>query len=311
MTRRQALPVLGALVAAPLVPGPARAEDADLRIAVNAVDTSGQAYYAQEMGFFAKVGLRNVSLQTLASGAAQASALASGAIDVSIANVVTLAQAHAKGIPFVLIAGGGVYSTETPTTVLMVAESSPIRKAADLNGKTIGVSILKSLADYSVDSWIDRNGGDSKTVKYVEMPLADMVAGLPTGRVDAALVIEPFVAEARKTCRILGKAYDGVAPHFLIAGYFATATWAKAHPEIVRKFQVAMREAAAWGNANHARSAEIIAKVAKMRPEDVRQMTRAVYEAKLEPNLIQPAIDVTARYGGIPSFRASEIIFTA
>jgi NitT/TauT family transport system substrate-binding protein len=309
MTRRHALPILAGLFATPLLRHTARAEESALRIAVNAVDTSGQAYYAQEMGFFAKAGLANVSLQTLSSGAAQASALVSGAIDVSIANVVTLAQAHAKGIPFVLIAGGGVYSTETPTTVLMVAEKSPIRKAADLNGKTIGVSILKSLADYSVDSWIDRNGGDSKTVKYIEMPLADMVAALPEGRVDAALVIEPFVAAARKRCRILGKAYDGIAPRFLIAGYFATAAWAKSHPDVVRRFQTAMREAAAWGNANHARSAEIIAKVAKMKPDDVRQMTRAVYDERLDPHMIQPAIDVTARYGGITDFRASEIIY--
>jgi NitT/TauT family transport system substrate-binding protein len=312
MNRRNAVSAIGLGVAAlPLVPLAARADDAALRIGVNPVDASGQAYYAQELGLYAKAGLPATDVQTMASGAAQAAAVAGGSIDISIANVVTLAQAHAKGLSFTLIAGGGLYSTTGPNAILMVAEGSPLRTARDLNGKTVAVSIVKSIADFSVNAWMEQNGGDYKSLHYVETPLSEMAPALEQGRIDAALVLEPFVPAAKKTCRAIGKPYDAIAPRFLVAGYFALDAWARKNADVVRRFQDAMRQAADWANAHQDRSGEILVARAKLNATDVKLMVREQYQERLDSDLIQPVIDAAARYGGIPRFPAAELIFRA
>jgi NitT/TauT family transport system substrate-binding protein len=193
----------------------------------------------------------------------------------------------------------------------MVAEGSPIQKAADLNGKVVAVSIVKSIADFSVNAWMEQNGGDYKSIRYIESPLSDMAPALVQGRIDAALVLEPFVPAARKTCRQIGKPYDAIAPRFLVAGYFATEDWARKNVDVVRRFQQAMRLAADWANANQDRSGEILVARAKLNPTDVKQMVREQYQERLDVDLIQPVIDAAAKYGGIPHFPASELIFRA
>lgn len=40
-------------------------------------------------------------------------------------------------------------------------------------------------------------------------------------------------------------------------------------------------------------------------------MTRIEYANKISPELVQPIIDTTAQYTGAPSFKVSEIIFSA
>jgi hypothetical protein len=40
-------------------------------------------------------------------------------------------------------------------------------------------------------------------------------------------------------------------------------------------------------------------------------MTRIEYATKISPELVQPVIDTTAKYTGAPTFKASEIIFSA
>ena len=71
-----------------------------------------------------------------------------------------------------------------------------------------------------------------------------------------------------------------------------------------------MRNGTAKGaNANHDKSSVILATVAKMDPALTAKMERAYYGERLEPALLQPVIDATAKYGVIPkSFPASEII---
>ena len=55
---------------------------------------------------------------------------------------------------------------------LVVAATSPIRQAKDLNGKTIACTALHSVAETAPRAWIDENGGDSSlVVKFIEFPL--------------------------------------------------------------------------------------------------------------------------------------------
>jgi NitT/TauT family transport system substrate-binding protein len=102
---------------------------------------------------------------------------------------------------------------------------------------------------------------------------------------------------------------DAISPSFTIAAYFTTADWAKSHPDELRNFQDAMRNAAIWANNNHDKSAEILSAISHIDIGVVRSMTRIPYPERLIPSMIQPVIDITAKYGGGADFAATELMY--
>jgi len=311
MNRRTALALGTAAFVAPLVPAPVRAQTKTLRIALVPIDNNALPFFAQEMGFFQKAGL-TADVQQMQSGAAMTAAVAGGAVDIASSNIVQLAQAHERHIPFTLLAPAGVYLPQAATTVLMAPVASPLKTAKDLTGKTIAVTGLKSIAQFAPMAWVDKNGGDSKTVKFVEMGVQEMPDAMIAGRVDAAVVQEPFIAGAKlKGARIFADVFGAIGPSYLISAYFGTNDWAKANPDLVLAFARVMRETAIWANKNHAKTADILINVLHVDANVVPTMTRAIFAETLLPSQIQPPIDVAVKYGGIADFPASELIFKA
>ena len=307
MKRSTVLQALSAGAAAAALPLRARAADT-VRFATIPIDTGAQIYYADAEKIFAKAGLDG-QIQSIPNGAAITSAVVGGSIDVGFSNILSLAIAHEKGIPITLIAPAGLYLTKAPTSVLMVPKDSPVRDARGLNGKTIAVNGLKNITQLAVQAWMDKNGGDSKTANFSEMPFPDMPLALASHRVDAALVAEPAVAEAKTSARVFAKPYDAIASDFLIAGWFTSQKWAAAHPDLVKKVVVVMRESAAWANKNGPASADVLARATKIDPATLRTMVRSVYAEKLDSAHIQPLIDLAARYSLLKAaFPAQDLI---
>ena len=297
------------LTSAAVTPAAVRAQEAPIKIATIAIDTGAEAFYGLEQGFYKKNGL-DASVLPLTNGPAITAAVVGGTVDIGFSNLVSLAIAFKKGVPITLIAPAGMYSSKAPTSTCMVALTSPIKTAKDMNGKIFATNGLKNIGEFAPRAWIDKNGGDSSTVKFVEMPFPDMAGALAQGRIDAALMAEPTMTESKGTTRFLSNCYDGIGSNFMIGAYFATTAWASAHPDLVRKFQAAMRDTAIWANANQKASAVILARESKMNPEIAAKMYRAVYPDHLDAGAIQPVIDVTAKYGGLPAaFPAADMMF--
>ena len=55
---------------------------------------------------------------------------------------------------------------------------------------------MRGLDEIAVDSWLDKNGGDSKNVKYTEFPQNAMAEAVAAGRVDAAQIGDPALSAA-------------------------------------------------------------------------------------------------------------------
>ncbi|HEX3550392.1 MAG TPA: ABC transporter substrate-binding protein [Candidatus Elarobacter sp.] len=307
MKRSTVLHALAAGAASAALPLRIRAADA-IRFATIPIDTGAQAFYADAQHLFARSGI-DATVQSIPNGGAITSAVVGGSMDVGFSNILSLALAHERGLPVTLIAPAGLYVSKAPTSVLMVAKDSPVRDARGLNGKMIAVNGLKNITQLAVQAWMDKNGGDSKTAQFVEMPFSDMPAALASHRVDGALVAEPDVTQAKASARVLGKAYDAISPNFLIAGWFTSQKWAGEHPELVKKVAHVMRDCAAWANKNEAATADILAHVTKIDPATLHSMVRSVYAERLEPGAIQPLIDLAAKYGLLKApFPAQDLI---
>jgi NitT/TauT family transport system substrate-binding protein len=310
--RRSALSLLGAAATLPLLGAPAQAQTGATTIRVSYIpfESCAQLFYAKELGLWTKAGL-NVELSPNPFGAAIASAVAAGAIDIGYATVMTLASAHAKHIPFTIVAPANAFDVTQPPAGMLVAADPNVKTGKDLNGKTIGSPGLNTLGEYGVRQWVDSNGGDASTLKFVEIPFSEMTGALATHRIDAAYVGEPFFEDAKKIARPVAIEFDAIAKSFLVAGWFAMPDFIKAHADAVSRFAVTMSEAADWAAKNPAKVPEILAKYLKVDPATAAQSPRAFFAKTLAPANIQPGIDLTAKYAKFPSFPAQELIWKA
>jgi NitT/TauT family transport system substrate-binding protein len=311
MTRARAAALLfaGAATAAGM-PRALAQEAAALHVLTFTSENATEPFFATDMGFFAKAGL-NATVTTSQGDAATVAAVLGGAMDIGYSSIGTIAAAHAKGVPVTIIAPASEY--DSPATrglaAVIVPPNSTVRSAKDLNGKTFAVSTLGSIAVIGARAWMDQNGGDSSTVKFVEIPLPQTASLLSSGRFDAGWVTQPFIADARAAGRVVDEGYDAIAKRFIIGSWFATRQWADAHTDTVHRWNACMRDTAVWANRNPAKSAEIVAKYAKLSPDVLATMTRSRYGERINVGLMQPIIDCFARYTPFKTFPASELLY--
>jgi NitT/TauT family transport system substrate-binding protein len=295
-SRFAALALSFAFIAAPAPQGLAAQTLPHVRVAAIPIDVGALSYFAAQQGFFKKHGLE-VEIITGTNGAAIAAAVVGGAIDIGDGNTTTLATAHERGVPFVLVAPSGAYSSKGPTGALLVAKNSPIKEAKDLVGKTVGVSGVRNISEVAARAWLEKSGVSGDSVKFVETTFSQMGPSLAAGRMDAVMAEEPALSGivSSDTGRVLATVYDWIAPQWIEGGYFCTLDYAKAHPDIIRKFADAMAEAAVWANANHAATAAMLAEYAKTTV--ATNVQRMYYPERLRAADLQPLIDASAKYG--------------
>jgi len=283
--------------------------DAPLRIGATGNDTAAEVYYADELGFFKKRGIE-VQIQNMRSGSVEAAAVAGGALDIGEQNVVSMSHAHERNLPFKFIAPAGDYLASASTTNLVVAKAATFKTAKDLEGKTVAVSALGDMSQIGASSWIDKHGGDSSKVKFIELTPAEIGAALARGTVDAGVIPEPALtaAEDAGQVKVFSQPYDALGNRFLINGWFATTDWIKKNPETAKKFAAAIYEAAKWANTHRAESAKILAKHSKADPAVIARMRRVTYGENFDPKSMQAVIDEAVRYKGLTkSFPAAEL----
>lgn len=281
-----------------------------VRVATTMNDSGAEIFYALDRGFFEKAGL-HVELVTLNSAGLLGASVLSGAVDIAETGVSVVATAHEKGLPFVIVAPAGIYSSKHPTTAMIALKDAPFKTGSDLNGKQVAVRDINSPAYVGARAWIDRTGGDSKTVKFVEIPDYSVTGALEQHRIDAAVIAEPDLENAVTSggFRMVAPVYDSIAKEFLLGSYFTTKAYALAHPDVVRTFASVLAQTARWANAHHRESAEILAKYAKSHVDAA--MPRVTYGIDLSASIVQPVIDAAAKYGQLEaSFPAAEVFAT-
>lgn len=269
--------------------------------------------YAQSAGLFTKAGL-NVQLVTLTSGAAISAAVVGGSLQVGFSSLQGLISGHVHGVPFQLIAPGGVYAPDDPYAYMFVRKDAPIRTARDLDGKTLGSPALKDLDWIANAAWMDENGGDFASTKSVEFPAAELTPACVDGRLDAYTVGEPYstlAIDAGKV-RILGKSFGAIGDHFLMTGWFTTADQVARNRDAIDRFVHAIAEATAYANAHKPEMVGILAPFLRVDPQLVARTMKGAEGIYLDPAAVQPMVDVSAKYGVIArTFDAAELISPA
>lgn len=301
---------LALLVAAGTLPARAQSEAPVLRVGAVTTDSYAQAMYAQAAGIFKSAGL-NVAITLLPNTGAISAALAGGSIDIGIGSALSVAGGREAGIPFYVIAPGGEFVARTPTTVLMVAKSSPLRSAKDLEGKTVGADNIRGITETAMRSWLLKNGADPSKVQYVEMPFTTMGPALTRGTVDAALIAEPALASARSVAREFGNPMSAIADEWYISVWFTTGPWLAKNDATAHAFASAIDKASVWANTHHAETAPILQKYLPVSDDVLAKMTRARFGERLDPRVMQPVLDAGFKSGVLKSAESARELIAA
>ena len=202
-----------------------------ITVGVNGSDDVTPLLWAKTSGMFARAGL-DVDIQKFGSGSIATAAVIGGSLDAARSSLLPLISAHSRGIPVRLIAPGELATPGDPTEGMLVAKDSPVTSGAQLNGTTLPVPSIHDFNEIASRAWIDATGGDSKTVRFIELPISAIVPAIIDGRVPAGMVTDPFYKDAVTAGRVktIGRPNQAIAKRYLITGYVTTEAFIAAHP---------------------------------------------------------------------------------
>jgi NitT/TauT family transport system substrate-binding protein len=311
ISRHGALTAIAGGFALPLLASKAwAAGPIPLRLAAAADDDITPILYGQRSGIFKKAGL-DVTLGALSSGSATAAAVAGGSIDIGKSSLAGLCAAHARGIPFQIIAPASIYLDSHPVAGFVVAKDTNISSVRDLDGKVISASSLKDLIALATQAWVDANGGDSKSLHFIEVPTSAVTAALEQNRIVGATLVTPALAEALDSgkAKLMGRSFSAISKRFMIAGWFSTADWLAKNNDVAKRFVDAFMQSAEYTDTHRAETVDLLANYSKLKPSTIRGMVRSTVGRTVDPKDIEPVIAAVAKYGVIDKpFPSTELI---
>jgi ABC-type nitrate/sulfonate/bicarbonate transport system substrate-binding protein len=313
MHRRETLLTIGvaalAAAAAPRFGGAQTLEK--IRNAGPLTEDITNLYWANKTGLSARNGI-DLELVGVNSGTAAMTAVVSGSYEISRTSLPGLFAAHLRDIPVVIVCPGLLSRASNPFSSLQVAPDAPYHTGADLNNKTIGVPALNDLNSLATKAWVDKNGGNWRSLKFTEIPNSAMEAAIVQKRVDAGILQSPQFSEsvAAGRTRTLGDGWGAIAPAFMAGAFLARTDWANAHADACHRYYRIYQESAQYVNTHYAETAPLVAEFTKIEIASVTKMARGFNATSMDLGQIQPFIDASAKYEHIPrSFPARELVW--
>jgi len=216
-----------------------------------------------ENGFFKKHGVE-VEVSSFGGGPRVQQAIAAGAIDIGLGSGPELALA-AKGAPEIGVAA----MADAPYSVLLaVLKDSPIRKAADLNDKTISISSRGSLTDWLAHELSRLQGWGPDGFKTAPLGSTQaQAAALKTHQIDGMIVEANagYRLEEAGEGRVVVQ-FGDIIKTFHIYVIYARKAFAAEHPDAVRGFLAGWFETIAYMQSHRAETIAVVERSAHVSP---------------------------------------------
>ncbi|MEV3858215.1 ABC transporter substrate-binding protein [Streptomyces sp. NPDC050095] len=270
----------------------------DTRITVAALPLTDSAalYIARDRGLFKKEGL-DVRIQPVQQSIQALPALSKGQVDViASANYVTFLQAYEKGTLDVRILAEGVRMAPHMMDVL-VPKDSPIKTAADLQGKKVAVNILNNIQTLTLNAILDQQGAGRPAYRQIAFP--QMGPALEKGQVDAVHAVEPFDGAIQHDLGARVLVDGGAAPvqSLPISGYVTTARYAKQHPDAAAKFRRAIEAASAVAAQDPSAVRAELPKYTKVTAAQATSLGLPAYPASADATQLRRLVELMRKQG--------------
>ncbi len=271
-----------------LAPHPSRAAT-PTRVGYVAVSSDAGIYIAMDKGYFKEQGLE-ISLERLSTGSDQMALLGAGQLNIATGGVSpTLFNAVSRGLPIAVVADKGSLRKGFGFTVLVVrkalVDSGQFKEVRDLRGRTVAAINAVSPLLFGMSLLFKRAGMSLTDVRIEYIDISDQVAAMANGKIDAAVMVEPFAtaAESRGIGKIITP-FDQVMPDFPIALIFYNTRWAREHQDDARRWMVAYVKALRYYNRS-LKDRAVREDVITILSTHTAVKDRAVYDKMIWPGL--------------------------
>ena len=301
MTRYRAF-ALAAVIAALL--GPVRQVQAadKIRLGILPFSEALGAVLADKEGFFKDEGIE-VQSTSFNSGALALPLLQAGKLDIALSNTVSTLQAMEQGFDATILAPGAVARMQAPdsTSAMLVLKGGPIKSAADLVGKRIGVNVINSTAWLYAVAYLAKHGVERGQVRFLEVPFPQMIDPLLNGQLDAINQVEPFSTVMLQSGKVdaLGYTYIETQPGADITQYVALSEWVKKNPELAARFARAIVRGSTFANApeNQAETRQVNMEFTHLNPDLKDKVQIALMGTSVNMDEIRKTMDMMLKYG--------------
>ena len=287
ISRRSSLMALGAAALSGATLAPARAQASPLRVGILPISTNAPYYAAEKLGYFNAENI-SVQAQVIRGGAAAIPAMLTGSLDIVFSNSTSVAQAVARGLDLRLILSGTIAGTKPPDPgAILKRKGDALRTGKDLEGKIVAVNTLRDVIWMVTTAWITATGGDLSKVQIIELPITSILDAIKGKRVDAALVIDPFLTVALEdpAIELLAWPMSSIFPGGPMAFFTVTNALTQQRPNDIRAFLRAYRRGAAWATANLGKQPffDLVAEFSGLKADLVARMPNVPVQADVVP----------------------------
>ncbi len=226
---------------------------------------------ADALGFFKGKGIRFESEGDSPGGPESLAALASGSIDVAGAATPAMINAIAGGAKILCIMPRAGVSKDV-NSKFFVLDSSSIKAAPDLKGKSIAVNTLGAHLDYTIREYLRLHGLNKDDVKLVTVPGQQLDQTLRDQKADVVAVgvwQGPIAAKiaAGGSVRVLFTDHD-VLGDIVLASNAMQKAFIDQHPEAVKELVTASAKSVDWVTEHPDEARKLVAEILQKRGED-------------------------------------------
>src|SRR4051812_39879699 len=193
-------------------------------------------------------------------------ALIAGALDCATQGGLPIAQSMDKGTLATYVIAQHVGEKRGSFSVYWaVKDDSPIKKVEDLNGKTVGISIIGGGTQGPFNLMLKRHGIDpDKDIKLVGVSFSLSEDALRQGRVDSTNMNQPFAAraEAKGGIRKLF-ALDEAVPNIVHIVEACRKDFVDKNPELVKQYVKDITAGLKMALANRDETMKVVSEITK------------------------------------------------
>jgi NitT/TauT family transport system substrate-binding protein len=286
-----------------------------VKITVASLPTANLAsvQLGQQQGFFTDEGL-DVTIQNVQSGSAMITGVLGGSFDFIAAGYVPVFTAQSQGLPLKFLAGNdtGADTADKDWQIVVAGKDSTVKTPQDLATATVAVNALKGVAEVQVRASLEKQGIDDSKLKLTEIPFPEMPVALSEGRVDAALVPEPFVtAVLNAGGHVVDTPYVVMGPHFPNGAWETSQQVIDRDPATVAAFTRAITKSVEYARDNPDAVRKIIPEYTSVKADMAAAIRLPVFSPDLPLDQMQELIGYTKSYGVLEKdLKAEDLVYT-
>jgi NitT/TauT family transport system substrate-binding protein len=278
----------------------------DLNIALFPSLDYAAFYVGLDEGIFEAHGL-NVDVEHVFTGTGLFSAITSGQKHLATNSLTSGSLGITNNLPIQAISVAANQETEGNTEILVLADSD-IESFGDLAGRTVATINLQGLFHLGTLNAVASEGGDITGIEALPMSPADEPTALAAGRVDAIVLQDPFLTQAKAEFpefRSLGNPFATFDFELPVGVFWSSTETANANPELMTRFQAALTESTEFAIANPESLLAVIPEYTELTEDQLGDITLPGYSTNLEEEALLNMLQSMLDYGWltyIPSY---------